>query len=85
MTASTTLLTTLTVSGSNFSTSGGQLQFTDPLGNVFSSTAHSDRIVSVSSSQWVYKINNGATRGTWQVRVVNADGTLSNSKSFVVQ
>ena len=85
MAASTTLLTTLTVSGSGFSTSGGQLQFTDPSGNIYSSNAHPSRIVSVTSSQWVYRINNGGARGTWQVRVINSNGASSNPRSFVVQ
>jgi hypothetical protein len=84
MLASTTTLTTLTVSGSNFSTSGGSLRFTDPIGNVYSSTSHPERVVSVSSTQWQYQINNGGAKGTWQVRVVNADGQTSNAGSFTV-
>ncbi len=84
MTASTTALTTLTVSGNHFSTSGGQLQFTDPSGLIYSSTAHPERVVSVTSTQWVYQLNNGGTVGTWQVRVVNADGQTSNAASFTV-
>ena len=85
MAASTTALTTLTVTGSNFSTSGGHLELTDPAGAVFSSAAHPERIVSVTASQWVYQVNNGGTVGTWQVRVVNADGQKSNAATFSVR
>ena len=84
MTASTSALTTLTLTGSNFSTSGGQLLFTDPSGNLYSSAAHPERIVSITSTQWAYQINNGGTTGTWQVQVINADGQSSNSESFQV-
>ncbi|MHB1620862.1 MAG: BACON domain-containing protein [Sulfuricella sp.] len=84
MTASSTALTTLTVNGSNFSTSGGYLQFTDPNGSTYSSTAYPARVVSVTANQWVYQVNNGGTVGTWQVQVVNANGQPSNSSSFTV-
>src|SRR5205823_2414059 len=84
MTASTTALTTFTVNGSNFSTSGGQQIGREPSREIFSTTAHPERIVSVTATQWVYQINNGSTVGTWQVRVVNADGQTSNSASFTV-
>lgn len=84
MTASTTTLTSLTINGSNFSTSGGYLQFTDPNGVGSSSTAHPERVVSVTSSQWVYQVNNGGTIGTWRVQVVNADGQTSNAATFTV-
>ena len=84
MTASTTALTTLTVNGSNFSTSGGHLQFTDPFGSTYSSASHPERVVSVTSTKWVYQINNGGTVGTWQVKVVNSNGQSSNATSFTV-
>ncbi len=85
MTASSTALTTLTVTGSNFSTSGGYLLFTDPGGQPYRSTSHPDRVLSVTSSQWQYRINNGGTKGTWRVQVVNADGQRSNAVTFSVQ
>jgi len=40
--------------------------------------------VSVTSTQWVYQVNNGGTAGIWQVQVVNADGQTSNPASFTV-
>ena len=85
MAASTTALTTLTVTGTGFSTSGGYLQFTDPQGAVYTSLARPERIVSVSSTQWVYRVNNGGAVGTWQVRVVNANLAMSNAATFTVQ
>ena len=84
MPASTTALTRLTIAGSGFSTSGGHLQFTDPSGIGYSSASHPDRVVSVSTTQWVYDVNNGGAVGTWHVQVVNADGQASNSTSFTV-
>ena len=75
----------LTISGNNFSASGGHLTFTDPFGNTYSSADHPERVVSVSSTQWVYNINDGSTAGTWHVQIVNADGKTSNSGSFLVQ
>jgi hypothetical protein len=85
MTASTTALTTVTVTGTNFSTSGGHLHFTDPNNATYDSTAHPERVVSVTATQWQYQLNNGGTAGTWHVTVVNADGQTSNSGSFTVQ
>lgn len=84
MTASTTALTSLTINGSNFSTIGGHLQFTDPNGAATFSTSHPERVVSVTAAQWVYQVNNGGTTGTWRVQVVNADSQTSNTASFTV-
>ena len=83
MTASASALNTLVVSGANFSP-GSQLQFTDPGNRVYSSIAHPERVIAVSPTQWVYQINNGGTVGTWEVRVINPDGTSSNTATFVV-
>jgi hypothetical protein len=85
MAASTTALTTVTVTGTNFSTSGGYLHFTDPNNATYDSTAHPERVVSVTATQWQYQLNNGATKGTWHVTVVNSDSQTSNSGSFTVQ
>jgi hypothetical protein len=85
MPASTTALTTLTVTGLNFSTTGGHLHFVDPNSNPYDSTAHPERVISVTSTQWQYNVNNGGTKGTWTVTVVNADGRTSNSGTFTVQ
>ena len=85
MVASTTALTTLTVTGNNFSTSGGSLEFTDPAGAPFSSTAHPERIGPVTATQWTYQVNNGGTVGVWQVRVKNANGQTSNAGTFTVR
>jgi hypothetical protein len=84
MPASTMALTTLYVYGSNFSTSGGQLVFTDPNNNTYSSNEYPGRVVSVTSTEWADQINNGGTAGTWQVQVVNADGQVSNIATFTV-
>ena len=75
----------LTIAGSNFSTSGGNLRFTDPSGVAYNSTDHPERVVSVSATQWVYNINDSSTPGTWHVQVINADGQSSSSASFSVQ
>jgi len=83
MSASTSTLNTLILSGSNFS-AGSKLQFTDPDNQVYSSTAHPERVISVSSTQWVYQVNNGGTVGTWKVQVINSDGTSSNTATFLV-
>ena len=85
MTASTTALTTFYVYGYNFSTSGGQLQFLDPNNIQYSSNSHPERIVAVIPTEWVYNLNNGGTKGTWKVRVVNADSQPSGWVSFNVQ
>jgi hypothetical protein len=85
MTASTTALTTLYVYGYNFSTSGGQLQFLDPNNVQYSSNSHLERIVAVIQTEWGYNLNNGGTRGTWKVRVVNADSQPSGWAPFNVQ
>jgi len=85
MTASTTALTTLYVYGANLSTSGGQLQFLNPNNNSYSSNNHPERVVTVIPTEWVYKLNNGGTTGTWQVRVMNADNQTSSWVPFKVQ
>ena len=85
MVASLTTLTTLTVTGTNFSTSGGSLELTDPAGTPYSSTAHPERIGTVTPTQWTYQLNNGGTVGVWQVRVKNADGRTSNAGTFTVR
>ncbi len=74
----------LTVTGSNFSTSGGYLLFTDPFGLQSSSASDPGRIVSVTSTRWVYDLDNGGEGGFWSVQVVNADGQVSDFGTFLV-
>ncbi len=54
-----------------------------PLTNT-DSTAHPERVVSVTATQWVDQLNNGGTTGTWPVQVVNSDNQISNSGIFTV-
>ena len=82
-----TALQLLTVTGEKFTpgvSGGGKLVFTDPSGDLYYTTSHPTRIVSVTSTEWQYNINNFADVGIWKVQVINADGQPSNQVSFDV-
>src|SRR5207237_1148476 len=73
----------LKVVGQNFQT-GSHLIFHDPSGNPYSSADHPDRVVTVTSTEFDYNINNGGAVGTWTVELVNPDNQASNIVSFEV-
>ena len=75
----------ITVYGTNFN-SNCYLEFKDTAGNTYLSTSHPSNVVSISSTAFVYDVNNNNDGGTWQVMVVNQVTGLSSSwYSFTVQ
>ena len=79
-----TALQSLKVFGSNIQPGSAHLIFTDPSGQIYNSSAHPDREVLITATEFDYQINNGATTGTWTVKVLNPDGQQSNALSFQV-
>jgi hypothetical protein len=78
----------ITIYGTEFTpgiSGGGKLVFTDPDGGLYSTTANPERIVSVTESEWAYRLINDEHVGLWKVHVVNADGSVSNKVGFEVE
>lgn len=72
------------VYGSNFDTSASHLLFTDPQGNVWTSANHPSYETRVSSTEFDYQVDNNSDTGTWNVKVQNPDGQISNAVNFTV-
>lgn len=77
-----TNLQPMTINGSGLSPDAA-LGFLPAHGASFQST--SSRLIHVSSSQLVYKLNNNGDVGRWSVYVVAADGRRSNLLGFIVR
>ena len=77
-----TNLLPMTINGSGFPPDA-TLGFMPAHGASFQST--SSRLIHVSSSQLVYKLNNNGDVGSWTVFVVAADGRRSNPLGFIVR
>jgi hypothetical protein len=79
----------ITIKGTNFpaTTSDGYLLFTDPIGKTYPSTNYPTRVLSTSTTQWVYNIDDNGTNGAgpWKVQMINNGQPPSVAYPFTVK